>query len=177
MSAVILGAALCVRLWSAPRSPPLGWNPLPSALAGSHAPRFGLATLNGDTVFLPRAGRATLFIAHSPRCGYCERSIRAWKAVAQSVCPADLVVVSADPIEELAGFWAGRSLTGCATVFIGSALDSRSLAESYSISGTPVHYLIDADGVFRKAWYGLAEGRRAARLLSAGLRRPSGLPD
>lgn len=172
VSTAILGIALCLRLDPARRRAPGGWEPLPARLAGLDAPRFSLVTLAGDTVLLPRVGRATLLIAHSPRCTYCERSIPTWLSVAQSECHADLVVVSADPVEELAAYWAERSLAGCATVFIGSALDARSFAESYSVSGTPIHYLIDPGGTPRRSWVGLAEGQRAARMLASGLRRP-----
>jgi hypothetical protein len=158
VSAAILGIVLCVRLDPAHRPAPEGWEPLPARLAGLDAPRFGLVTLAGDTVLLPRIGRATLLIAHSPRCTYCERSIPAWRGVAQSECHADVVAVSADPVEELAAYWAERSLAGCANVFAGSALDSRSFAESYSVSGTPLHYLTDPGGTPRRAWVGIAEG-------------------
>lgn len=139
------------------------WDALDSALLGEVARGFELATVDGDTVELPRNQRATLVITHRTTCVFCERSLAAWRDMASRACALDIVIVSAEPLSVVDDYWRDLRMSGCAHMFVGSAIDAATFAHDYQVEGSPRHYLLDSAHTLQSVWYGALEGRLATR--------------
>jgi hypothetical protein len=143
---------------------------IPEVLEGAPAQVFELTTAAGDTILVPRPGRATVLVAVSSRCPYSERSLEALSNVARRVCDVDIVLASAEPDDAFVAYWRTREFDGCADVIAGSVSSASHVQSAYEISGTPQLFVIDDDGKIRRVWYGLIEGRRSRSRLIEGVR-------
>jgi hypothetical protein len=139
------------------------WDVLDSALVGQAARGFAVATVDGDTAYLPRSDRATLVISHRTTCEFCERSLAAWQRTAERACGLDIVIISAEPLLVVGEYWKDNQISGCANVILGTAVDAVTFASDYQVQGTPRHYLIDRAQTLQSVWYGAVEGRLATR--------------
>jgi len=119
--------------------------PSSSALPlGSAAPEFELKDLRGERVSLSRfRGRRVLLVFFSPQCGYCARVVPDLAALpvdATGDAPLPVVVTSGE-------VGANRRLMAEHDVRCPVLVQAQNeLAVRYSVTGTPMGYLIDEHG-------------------------------
>ena len=152
------------QLGTAPKAAP---PPLPGLPIGSMAPAFDLPDLNGNHMALEQLqGQHVLLIFFNPDCGFCRQMAPALAALpvdGQNGHPVPLVVTTGD-VE------ANRQLVKEQGIRCPVVLqEGMAVATRYQVTGTPMGYLIDEQGVIASE---LAVGAQALLVLATAEAMP-----
>ncbi len=132
---------------------------------GSPAPEFSLPRLEGGEIRLSEfRGRPVLINFWASWCAPCRAEMPELERVAQEYEAAGLVVVGINQLEDpetVAQFVQEFSLT------FPIALDrDGTTSRDWQVYGIPQTYLVDANGIIRKAWVGPVTYDSVARALA-----------
>ncbi len=175
----VLASAVWLAVWMVRRSETA--RPAPSAsdflaaqalTVGTLAPNFRLPRLDGGEIDLSALrGRPVLVNFWASWCAPCRAEMPALARVAQNYEQAGLVVVGINQLEDPD---AVRQFVQEFGVTFPIALDrDGTVSRDWRVYGIPQTYLIDADGVIRKAWIGPVTEDSVSRALTELGLRPS----
>ena len=119
-------------------------NPEPTPLPiGAEAPFFSLPDLGGRTHTLAQhRGEELVILFFSPACGYCQRMMPELGALSKSGPRGPQVVVVTVGSAEESRAWVDEHSVRCLVLLQGD----ENLPSAYGATGTPMGYLIDAEG-------------------------------
>ena len=132
---------------------------------GTPAPNFRLPLLDGGEIDLSALrGRPVLVNFWASWCAPCRAEMPALERVAQSYEQAGLVVVGINQLEDPNTV---RQFVQEFGISFPIALDrDGTVSRDWRVYGIPQTYLIDADGVIRKAWVGPVTEDSVSRALA-----------
>jgi len=169
---VVLVSAIWLAVWmmrrgEAPRPAPSAGDFLAAQAltVGTPAPNFRLPLLDGGEIDLSALrGRPVLVNFWASWCAPCRAEMPALERVAQSYEQAGLVVVGINQLEDPDTV---RQFVQEFGISFPIALDrDGTVSRDWRVYGIPQTYLIDADGVIRKAWVGMVTEDSVSRALA-----------